>query len=101
MSHIFRPKLDIVSEPYMSFNASTLQRCAISISKTINAFLLGKYFCQYFRRHVYTIRLFSSKKTVSTIKSYLPKNLALLNLLKKPFACWKVFKYLLAFDQES
>ena len=39
MFYIFGPKLDIVSEPY-------------AISKIIIAFLLGKYFCQYFRRHV-------------------------------------------------
>ena len=44
------PKLDIVAEPYMSFNTSNLQHCAIS--KTIIVFLLGNYFCQYFRRHV-------------------------------------------------
>ena len=35
---------------YVSFNTSTLQCCAIS--KTVIAFLLGKHFCQYFRRHV-------------------------------------------------
>ena len=50
ISHIFGPKLDIVSESNMSFNISTLQRCALS--KTIIAFLLGNYFCQYFRRYV-------------------------------------------------
>ena len=45
MSHIFGPKIDIVSEPYMAwhgFNTSTLGRYAIS--KAIIAFLLGKYF---------------------------------------------------------
>ena len=35
---------------YDIFNISTLQYCAIS--KIIMAFLLEKYFCQYFRRHV-------------------------------------------------
>ena len=42
MSHIFGPKLDIVSEPFMK--VLILLPCC-PISKTIIAFLLGKYFC--------------------------------------------------------
>ena len=48
MSHIFGPKLDISF--WAILESFTLQRRAIS--KTIIAFFLGKYFCQYFRRYI-------------------------------------------------
>ena len=51
MSHIFGPKLEIVSEPCMT--ALILLPCSVcAISKTICAFPQGKYSCLSFRRHV-------------------------------------------------